>query len=146
MTPLADKLDKDVARLVAARRTADYQTAQVANGAKELMDEIGASKVTGEEDRYSHTDLYDFQANVEGARAVFDAIEPLLEQRAPTLAARRSPRNSPTCRRALAPHRRGRRLGLLHDGERPRTSGASFRAQSTALAEPLSKMSAIVAQ
>ena len=53
-------------------KTADYQTAQIANGAKSLMDEIGASKVTGEEDRYSHTDLYDFKANVDGARAVFD--------------------------------------------------------------------------
>ena len=74
MKPFADKLDTDVAKLVALVKTADYQTAQIANGAKSLMDEIGASKVTGEEDRYSHTDLYDFKANVDGARAVFTSL------------------------------------------------------------------------
>jgi iron uptake system component EfeO len=86
MKPFADKLDKDVAKLVALVKTTDYQTAQIANGAKSLMDEIGASKVTGEEDRYSHTDLYDFKANVDGARAVFKSMQPILEKRAPTLA------------------------------------------------------------
>jgi iron uptake system component EfeO len=87
MKPFADKLDKDVAKLVALVQTADYQTAQIANGAKSLMDEIGASKVTGEEDRYSHTDLYDFKANVDGAKAVFKSMHPILAKRAPTLAA-----------------------------------------------------------
>ena len=86
MKPFADKLDTDVAKLVALVKTADYQTAQIANGAKSLMDEIGASKVTGEEDRYSHTDLYDFKANVDGARAVFTSLQPILKKRAPTLA------------------------------------------------------------
>ena len=41
---------------------------QLANGAKELLDEVATGKVTGEEDRYSHTDLWDFQANVEGSQ------------------------------------------------------------------------------
>ncbi len=35
-------------------------------GAVELLNEVSTSKVTGEEERYSHTDLWDFQANVEG--------------------------------------------------------------------------------
>jgi iron uptake system component EfeO len=42
--------------------------------------------VTGEEDRYSHTDLVDFAANVAGARAAFDAVRPALERREPQLA------------------------------------------------------------
>ncbi len=145
MTPLADKLDKDVARLVRLVRTADYQPAQVANGAKELMDEIGASKVTGEEDRYSHTDLYDFQANVEGARAVYDAIAPLLVQRAPTLDATIE-KEFANVERVLAPHRRGAgwvsyTLANVRASERRVLSRAV-----DGLAEPLSKMSAIVAR
>ena len=50
----------------------------MANGAVGLLDEVSASKITGEEDRYSHTDLSDFAANVAGARAAFDALEPVL--------------------------------------------------------------------
>ena len=39
---------------------------QIANGAKELLDEVATGKVTGEEEIWSHTDLWDFQANVDG--------------------------------------------------------------------------------
>ena len=70
------------------------------------MDEIGASKVTGEEDRYSHTDLYDFQANVEGARAVFDSLEPILKVRAPSVAAGIT-KGFADMSSALAPYRAG---------------------------------------
>ena len=43
-----------------------YQPEELANGANGLLDEVSASKITGEEDRYSHTDLSDFEANVDG--------------------------------------------------------------------------------
>ena len=43
------------------------QPAQVANGSVDLLGEVAKSKVTGEEERYSHTDLGDFEANVDGA-------------------------------------------------------------------------------
>ncbi len=56
------------------------QAVQIANGANELLSEVSASKITGEEERYSHLDLVDFQANVEGSRAAFEAVAPLLEQ------------------------------------------------------------------
>jgi len=67
-------------------RTVDLEPAQIANGAKELIDEIFASKITGEEDRYSHTDLWDFAANIAGSRAAFEAVRPLLITRQPALA------------------------------------------------------------
>ena len=57
-----DELDR------ARSQTIDLQPAQLANGAVELLDEVSKSKITGEEDRYSHTDLSDFEANVDGAR------------------------------------------------------------------------------
>ena len=143
MTPTATKLDADVARLVKLVKTADYQTAQIANGAKELMDEIGASKVTGEEDRYSHTDLYDFQANVEGARAVFDSLEPILKVRAPSVAAGIT-KGFADMSSALAPYRAGDGW-VLYTTVKPAERRDLSRVVDK-LAEPLSKMSAIVAQ
>ncbi|MGZ6883686.1 MAG: iron uptake system protein EfeO [Nocardioidaceae bacterium] len=59
---------------------------QIANGAKELLDEVATGKVTGEEEVWSHTDLFDFQANVDGARRGFTGLRPLLERRDPELA------------------------------------------------------------
>jgi iron uptake system component EfeO len=126
-------------------READYQPVQVANGAKELMDEIGASKVTGEEDRYSHTDLYDFQSNVEGARAVYDAIGPLLEQRAPTLGASIE-QEFANVERALEPHRRGSGWVSYTRANVPPDERRVLSRAVDGLAEPLSKMSAIVAR
>ncbi len=58
--------------------TIELEPAQIANGAVELLGEVSASKITGEEERYSHIDLVDFEANVEGAQAAFDAVKPLL--------------------------------------------------------------------
>jgi iron uptake system component EfeO len=80
MATLADKLDADVAKLKGLVATATYQPAQLANGATELMNEVAANKITGEEDRYSHTDLWDFKANVDGARKAFDLLVPALKQ------------------------------------------------------------------
>src|SRR5690606_31706035 len=54
---------------------------QLSNGAKELLDEVATGKVTGEEEAWSHTDLWDFQANVDGARVAFEALEPVVLQK-----------------------------------------------------------------
>ncbi len=77
----ADKLLVDVKKLQELAKTADYKPLDLANGAKELLDEVAASKVTGEEDRYSHTDLFDFQANVDGSKAAVAALRPALDAR-----------------------------------------------------------------
>lgn len=86
MTPIADKLDTDVAKLKSLVATADYQPAQLANGATELLNEVASSKITGEEDRYSHTDLSDFQANVAGGQKAFQLLVPALQKIDPQLA------------------------------------------------------------
>ena len=75
---LADGLVADTRKLQSLVRTVKLEPAQVGNGANELLGEVSKSKITGEEERYSHIDLLDFQANVEGARAAFDAIRPAL--------------------------------------------------------------------
>ncbi|MDT7705280.1 MAG: iron uptake system component EfeO [Pseudonocardiales bacterium] len=86
MTPVADKLDADVATLKSKVATAVYQPAQMANGASDLLTEVSTSKVTGEEDRYSHTDLWDFAANIAGAREAFELLKPALTAKDAALA------------------------------------------------------------
>jgi iron uptake system component EfeO len=86
MAPVAEQLLADVEELEQRVKTVDLQAAQIANGANELLGEVSASKITGEEERYSHTDLVDFEANVEGAEAAFEAVEPMLSKKDPKLA------------------------------------------------------------
>jgi iron uptake system component EfeO len=81
MTPMADKLGADIAKLQKLTRTAKFQPAQIANGSVSLLDEVAKSKITGEEDRYSHTDLWDFDANVAGAREAFQVLQPVLQKK-----------------------------------------------------------------
>jgi iron uptake system component EfeO len=86
LAPVAEQLEADVAELAKKVETVDLQAVQIANGANELLGEVSASKITGEEERYSHIDLVDFEANVEGSEAAFEAIEPLLSAKNPELA------------------------------------------------------------
>jgi iron uptake system component EfeO len=78
MTPVARELVADVETLRDEVPSLQLEPAQIANGAVELLNEVSKSKITGEEDRYSHTDLSDFDANVEGARQAFGALRPLV--------------------------------------------------------------------
>jgi iron uptake system component EfeO len=92
MGPVADKLLGDVTRLRSRVGRETYEPGQLASGAGELLDEVSASKISGEEDRYSHTDLSDFAANVAGARKAYTLLAPALRRRdaalAQTIAAR----------------------------------------------------------
>jgi iron uptake system component EfeO len=51
----------------------------MARGAGELNDEVAQSKLTGEEDRYSETDLWSIDANLAGAERIVDLLRPTLE-------------------------------------------------------------------
>ncbi|GAA1397297.1 peptidase M75 family protein [Pseudonocardia kongjuensis] len=82
---IADQLMADINDLAARTRTVELTPVQLANGAKELLDEVATGKITGEEDRYSHTDLWDFQANVEGSQAAVAALRPVIDQKDPAL-------------------------------------------------------------
>ncbi|HEY3338879.1 MAG TPA: iron uptake system protein EfeO [Propionicimonas sp.] len=57
----------------------------IANGAKGLLDEVATGKVTGEEEYWSRTDLWDFQANVDGARVGWEGLRDLLKRKNPAL-------------------------------------------------------------
>lgn len=79
--PVADRLLADVKQIAARAKTEKLSPVQLANGAKELLDEVANNKITGEEERYSHTDLWDFAANLDGVQAVVGALRPALRQR-----------------------------------------------------------------
>ncbi|GAA3121444.1 iron uptake system protein EfeO [Streptomyces rameus] len=66
--------------------TASITPTSMANGAKELLDEVATGKVTGEEDRYAHTDLVDFKGNVEGAQKAYELLKPVAAKNDPALA------------------------------------------------------------
>lgn len=84
---VADQLNADVDQLVSQVGSVELTPAKVANGAKELLDEVATTKVTGEEEAFSHTDLWDFQANVDGAKQVVESLRPALQTRDPKLLA-----------------------------------------------------------
>lgn len=77
---LADGLNKDVKDLQTRVAGLTFPPDKVVGGAAALMEEVAATKVSGEEDRYSHTDLYDFQGNVDGAKKIFDLFRAPIEQ------------------------------------------------------------------
>ncbi|MBS1838305.1 MAG: PbrT family lead (Pb2+) uptake porter [Actinobacteria bacterium] len=75
---VADQLVADTQELHQRVAKIDVKVDQLANGAKELLDEVATGKVTGEEEAWSHTDLWDFQANVDGARLAYQALRPIV--------------------------------------------------------------------
>lgn len=83
---LADQLVADTEELEERVEGLAFTAAQLGNGAKELLDEVATGKVTGEEEFWSHTDLWDFQANVDGARVAFDSLRPVVQVKDPQLA------------------------------------------------------------
>jgi iron uptake system component EfeO len=78
--PFADKLMADVKELHKRVSGLTLPPDKVVGGAAALMEEVAATKISGEEDRYSHTDLWDFQANVDGSKKIFELVRPLIEK------------------------------------------------------------------
>ncbi|QKZ05582.1 MULTISPECIES: iron uptake system protein EfeO [Pseudomonas] len=78
---LADKLNNDVKDLQTRVAGLTFPPEKVVGGAAALMEEVAATKVSGEEDRYSHTDLYDFQGNVDGAKKIFELFKPQVQKK-----------------------------------------------------------------
>ena len=60
--------------------------ADISNGAINLLEEVATTKITGEEEAFSHTDLWDFQANVEGAKVAYGNVEAIAKKKDPALA------------------------------------------------------------
>lgn len=81
----ADQLLADAKELRARVETVEVTPDLMMTGAVDLLNEVSTSKITGEEEIYSHTDLYDFKANIEGAEEIFHILESKIQAKDETL-------------------------------------------------------------
>ncbi|MCW2764767.1 MAG: Efem/EfeO family lipoprotein precursor [Nocardioides sp.] len=119
----------------------EFTVDQIANGSRGLLEEVAKAKVTGEEEYWSRTDLWDFQANVDGARVGVEGVEPILQEKDPALAKTLSARFA-ELQKLLDAQRVGngfRYYDELSPDQVKRLAGAV-----NALSEPLSRLTAAV--
>ena len=122
-------------------RSITFTTDQIANGSSGLMEEVATGKVTGEEEYWSHTDLWDFAANVKGAQVAFEDVKPILETRDPALAKTLTKRFA-EIDRLLAGHESGN--GYVLYTELSKAEVKRLADAVNALSEPLSHLTAAV--
>ena len=84
----AAELQKNVEQLDKLTHSLQYKPEDLANGAADLLEEVQTTKVTGEEEAFSHYDIVDFAGNVEGAQQAFAFLEPAMQKIDPDLTAR----------------------------------------------------------
>ena len=142
MGPYADQLQEDVAEIVALADDTTLDPLQLANGAKALLDEVATGKITGEEDRYSHTDLWDFAANLEGSQAAVQALRPFLEEADPDLVGEIDERFAAT-EAELEQYRSGDGWMLQNELTEDQLRGLSD--SITALSESVGRVASVVA-
>jgi len=139
----ADQLITDTKDLHERVQTATYDVTQLGNGAKELLDEVATGKVTGEEETWSHTDLYDFQANVDGAKQAFELLEPILESKDKELEEQIDERFD-DLEALLGKYKKGDGFVSYDTVTEPQRKELSDAVN--ALSEPLSKMTGVITQ
>ncbi|GAA0435165.1 iron uptake system protein EfeO [Streptomyces luteireticuli] len=140
---LADQLIKDLEDWKKRVGTAEITPTSMANGAKELLDEVYRNKITGEEERYSHTDLDDFEANVEGAEKAYELLKPVASKHDAPLVAELD-KQFASVKKALDAYREGdgfKSYDSVGKDDRKKLSDVV-----NALSEPLSKLAAAVAK
>lgn len=140
-TTYADKLLADTKDLDSRVQDLTYSVDAIANGSRGLLEEVATGKVTGEEEYWSRTDLWDFQANVDGARVGFEGVEPIVVEKDPDLAEQLTARFD-ALQALLDEQRRGDGFvsyDALSTGEVKQLSDAV-----NALSEPLSRLTAAV--
>ncbi len=140
---VADRLLVDVKEIVRRAKTVRLNPLQLANGAKGLLDEVATGKITGEEDRYSHTDLYDFAENVKGSKAAIDALRPVLKARDSALLGRIDAAFA-TLDADLGSHRTENGYRLYTQLSKDQIKALSVALD--AVSEPISEVAAVVAQ
>jgi iron uptake system component EfeO len=142
MGPYADQLLENVNEIVTLSNEVTLEPLQLANGAKALLDEIATGKITGEEDRYSHTDLWDFAGNLDGSKAAVQALRPFLEENDADLVAEIDDRFA-TTEAELGTHRSGD--GWVFYDQLDQTQLRALSDSITALTESVSKVASVVA-
>ena len=139
---VADQLLRDVKELRAKVETVDVTAELMITGAVDLLNEVSTSKITGEEEIYSHTDLYDFKANVEGAEKIFDIFKSKLKQKDAELV-KTLEKNFAVLNALLADKEDGKGGYVSYEVLTPEDTKALSEAVDH-LAEPLSQMGIVV--
>ena len=137
----ADELDKNIAKLQAGLTKLKVTPLAVAKGASELIEEVADGKITGEEDRYSHTDLWDLAANVEGAQKATDLLMPAIKKADPALAKELDTAYAEASA-ALAPYRDG--TGWMSYEKVSEADRTRLKAKFSALAEELGEVPGVL--
>ncbi|MGI5168490.1 iron uptake system protein EfeO [Spirillospora sp. CA-253888] len=143
----ADQLLKDLAELKAKVNSVELDPpitpTSMANGAKELLDEVATGKVTGEEEAFSHTDLVDFKANVDGAFKVYELVGPVVREKDAALA-KDLDTGFADVQKALKEHEKG--SGYVSYDTVGKDERKKLADVVNALGEPLSKLAGAVAK
>jgi len=134
---LATQLVDDTNTLYADVQELEFTLDQQANGAIGLLAEVAEGKVTGEEEFWSHTDLWDFQANIDGATVLYEGVRDILLEKDADLADQLDTEFA-KLQALLDAQREGDGFALYTDltDEEIR----AFSNQVNALGEPLSKL------
>jgi iron uptake system component EfeO len=141
--PYADDLVAEINVLKTRVGTAEITATSMANGAKELLDEVATGKVTGEEETFSHTDLVDFKANVDGAQKAFELLKPVVQEKDPALTSALTDEFGKV-QKLLSKYQKGDgyvSYDTVDKGQRKELSD-----EVNALGEPLSKLAGVVAR
>ncbi|HEY0277396.1 MAG TPA: iron uptake system protein EfeO [Solirubrobacterales bacterium] len=146
MKPYAEGLVKNVEELESKiKGNIKIQATEIANGANELLTEVSTSKITGEEERYSHIDLVDFKANVEGSQVAFEAIKPLIEKSQPKLV-KEVAADYEAVYAALKPYETSKYPGFVYYGELTKADTRKLAQVIDALAEKSALIPAQIAK
>ena len=137
----ADDLLANTEELDSRVQELTYTVDAIANGSRGLLEEVATGKVTGEEEYWSRTDLWDFQANVDGAKVAWEGVQPIVEARTPS-----SPTSSTTrfdeLQALLDAQREGD--GFVTYDELTPDEVKTLSDAVNALSEPLSRLTAAV--
>jgi iron uptake system component EfeO len=142
----ADKLTANTQELYDLVHAKDFTVSidSISNGAIALLDEVANGKITGEEEIFSHTDLYDFQGNLDGVRVSYEGVRDIAQAKNAALV------KSIDTRLEALEGMLGQ-FGSLDTGFTSYTdlTAAQVKALSdsvNALGEPLSQLTAVVVQ
>ncbi|MEH3034353.1 MAG: peptidase M75 family protein [Aeromicrobium erythreum] len=144
MAKYADQLLANIKKVVELSKEKPLTALQLAQGSKGLLDEVATGKITGEEDEFSHTDLWDFKANIEGSQAAIAALRPVLEDQDPALVKQLDQRFA-ALDRELDQYQKKDGSWTFYD-ELTKAQVKKLSDAVAALSEPISQVAAVVAK
>lgn len=141
---LADKLVADTTTLNEKVHSSSFTVTAdtISNGAIGLLDEVASSKITGEEENWSHTDLWDFKANVQGAEVAYAGVRDLAKAEDPSVVSQIDTRFA-ALDSLLAKYGSLQKGFALYD-KLSKSDVKTLSDSVNALGEPLSKLTAAV--